>query len=202
MTAQHNPKHEYGAGTALVVVDVQVDFADPAGGLYVAGGEEVVPVVNAEVEAARAAGSPVVYTQDWHPPSTPHFAKDGGVWPVHCVRDTPGAELHPDLTVAGPVVRKGTEGEDGYSGFSVRDPLSGETSATRLGSLLREWGIERIVVTGLAGDVCVKETALDGRRLGFDVVVPLAATRFVELKPGDRNRAVADMEAAGVTLVR
>lgn len=202
MTSQPAQQHQYGAGTALVVVDVQVDFADPAGGLYVSGGEEVVPVVNAEVEAARAAGSPVVYTQDWHPPRTPHFAKDGGVWPVHCVRDTPGAELHPDLTVAGPVVRKGTEGEDGYSGFSVRDPLSGETSATRLGSLLREWGVERIVVTGLAGDVCVKETALDGRRLGFDVVVPLAATRFVELQPGDGDRAVADMEAAGVTVVR
>jgi nicotinamidase/pyrazinamidase len=193
---------EYGPGTALVVVDVQVDFADPRGGLYVAGGEEVVPVVNAEVEAACAAGSPVVYTQDWHPPSTPHFDTDGGVWPVHCVRDTPGADLHPDLTVAGPVVRKGTEGEDGYSGFSVRDPLSGETSATRLGSLLAEKEVRRIVVTGLAGDVCVKETALDGRRLGYEVVVPLAATRFVELRPGDGERALTAMEEAGVTVVR
>jgi nicotinamidase/pyrazinamidase len=205
MTAQQERQpqpQEYEPGTALVVVDVQVDFADPRGGLYVAGGEEVVPVVNAEVEAARAAGSPVVYTQDWHPPSTPHFDTDGGVWPVHCVRDTPGADLHPDLTVAGPVVRKGTEGEDGYSGFSVRDPLSGETSATRLGSLLAESGVRRIVVTGLAGDVCVKETALDGRRLGYEVVVPLAATRFVELRPGDGERALAELEAAGVTVVR
>jgi nicotinamidase/pyrazinamidase len=124
------------------------------------------------------------------------------VWPVHCVRDTPGAELHPNLSVAGPVVRKGTEGEDGYSGFSVRDPLSGETTATRLGSLLAEWNVRRIVVTGLAGDVCVKETALDGRRLGYEVVLPLAATRFVELQPGDGQRAVAEMESAGVTVVR
>jgi nicotinamidase/pyrazinamidase len=196
------PPFAYGEGTALVVVDVQVDFADPTGGLYVAGGEDVVPLINAEVQAARTAGSPVVYTQDWHPPSTPHFAKDGGVWPVHCVRDTPGAELHANLSVAGPVVRKGTEGEDGYSGFSVRDPLSGETTATRLGSLLAEWNVRRIVVTGLAGDVCVKETALDGRRLGYEVVLPLAATRFVELQPGDGQRAVAEMESAGVTVVR
>ncbi|MFZ5871020.1 MAG: isochorismatase family protein [Actinomycetota bacterium] len=193
---------EYGEGTALVVVDVQVDFASPDGGLYVPGGEEVVPVVNDEVRAARAAGSPVVYTQDWHPPHTPHFVPDGGVWPVHCVRDTPGAELHPDLVVDGPVVRKGTGGEDGYSGFSVRDPVSGRTSATHLGSLLDAEGVRRVVVVGLAGDVCVKETALDGRRLGYDVVVPLAATRFVELAPGDADRAVEEMQAAGVLVVR
>lgn len=187
----------YGPGTALVVVDVQVDFADPSGSLYVPGGEDVVPVVNEHVAAARAAGSPVVYTQDWHPPRTPHFATDGGVWPVHCVRETPGAELHPDLDVAGPVVRKGTGGEDGYSGFSVRDPVSGETSATRLGSILAEQDVRRIVVVGLAGDVCVKETVLDGRRLGYDVVVPLEGTRFVEVSPGDGERAVQEMRAAG-----
>jgi nicotinamidase/pyrazinamidase len=122
----------------------------------------------------------------------------GGVWPVHCVRDTPGAALHRDLLVDGPVVRKGTGGEDGYSGFSVRDPVSGETSATRLGALLDDAGVRRIVVTGLAGDVCVAETALDGRRLGYDVVVPLAATRFVELNAGDGERAVTRMRDAGV----
>jgi nicotinamidase/pyrazinamidase len=188
----------YGPGTALVVVDVQVDFADPGGNLYVPGGEDVVGVVNEEVRAARAAGALVVYTQDWHPPQTPHFVTQGGVWPVHCVRDTPGAALHRDLLVDGPIVRKGTGGEDGYSGFSVRDPVSGETSATRLGALLDDAGVRRIVVTGLAGDVCVAETALDGRRLGYDVVVPLAATRFVELNAGDGERAVTRMRDAGV----
>ena len=192
----------YGPRTALVVVDVQVDFADSEGGLYVPGGEDVVSVVNAEIDAAREAGSPVLYTQDWHPPRTPHFVTDGGVWPVHCVRDTPGAQLHPDLVVAGEVVRKGTSGEDGYSGFSVRDPVSGNTSATRLGALLDAAQVQRVVVVGLAGDVCVKETALDGRRLGYDVVVPLAGTRFVELRAGDGARAVAEMEQAGVAVVR
>jgi nicotinamidase/pyrazinamidase len=193
----------YDPTTALVVVDVQNDFADPDGGLYVREGEAVVPVINAEIAAATEAGATVVFTQDWHPPTTPHFAKDGGVWPVHCVRDTWGAELHPELSVpdGAPVVRKGVEGEDGYSGFSVRDPQSGEESATELGSLLREAAVERLVVTGLAGDVCVAATAHDGVRLGFEVTVPLAATRMVELEAGDGERAVAELTEAGVEVV-
>jgi nicotinamidase/pyrazinamidase len=193
----------YDPTTALVVVDVQNDFADPDGGLYVREGDAVVPVINAEIAAATEAGATVVFTQDWHPPTTPHFEKDGGVWPVHCVRDTWGAELHPELSVpdGAPVVRKGVEGEDGYSGFSVRDPQSGEESATELGSLLREAAVERLVVTGLAGDVCVAATAHDGVRLGFEVTVPLAATRMVELEAGDGERAVAELTEAGVEVV-
>ena len=191
----------YSDETALVVVDVQNDFADPSGGLYVQGGETVVALVNAEVAAAHDAGATVVYTQDWHPESTPHFEKDGGIWPVHCVADTWGAELHPDLDVRGPVVRKGTSGEDGYSGFTERDPVSGEPHPTQLGSLLSP-DVRRIVVVGLAGDYCVKETALDGVLLGYDVVVPLGHTRFVNLSAGDDDRAVADLEAAGVTIER
>ncbi|MGH3977925.1 MAG: isochorismatase family protein [Pseudonocardiaceae bacterium] len=190
----------YTPETALVVVDVQNDFADPGGGLYVRGGEQVVDVVDAEVRAARQAGAPVFYTQDWHPVSTPHFDRDGGVWPVHCVQGTWGAQLHPDLLVVGPVVRKGAGGEDGYSGFSVRDPVSGAESSTQLGALLDEAGVRQVVVTGLAGDVCVKETALDAARLGYQVVVPLAATRFVNLRPGDDAAAVAELESAGVTV--
>ena len=194
------PQH-YDAATALVVVDVQNDFADPTGGLYVTGGEHVVGAVNAEIAAARAAGSLVVYTQDWHPPVTPHFAKDGGVWPTHCVQGTWGAELHPELTVAGPVVRKGVEGGDGYSGFSVRHPVSGEESATELGGLLAEAGVRRVVVVGLAGDVCVKATALDANGLGYDVVYPVDATRFVELHEGDGELALLELHDAGVEVV-
>jgi nicotinamidase/pyrazinamidase len=189
----------YGQGTALLVVDVQNDFADPDGGLYVQGGEQVVRPIGVEVGAAQNAGSPVVYTQDWHPGSTPHFEKDGGIWPVHCVADTWGAELHPNLLVHGPVVRKGTSGEDGYSGFSVRDPASGETAPTQLQSLL-DPSVRRLVVVGLAGDYCVKETALDGIRLRYAVEVPLALTRFVELAEGDADRSVEEMRAAGVTV--
>jgi nicotinamidase/pyrazinamidase len=190
---------EYSESTALVVVDMQNDFADPAGSLYVQGGETIVAAVNAEIAAAVAGGGQVVYTQDWHPESTAHFAKDGGVWPVHCVGDTWGAQFHPSLDVAGPSIRKGVDGEDGYSGFSVRDPVSGESHATALAATLGE-SVRSLVVVGLAGDYCVKATALDGARLGYAVTVPLALTRFVGLQPGDDTRAVEEMRSAGVTV--
>ncbi len=198
MTATPN----FDEATALIVVDMQNDFADPSGGLAVPGGEEVVDVVNDAIAAARTAGARVVYTQDWHPESTPHFAKDGGDWPVHCVAGTWGAEFHPRLVVDdAPVVRKGVDGGDGYSGFSVRDPVSGEESATELGRLLAQAGVRRVVVVGLAGDVCVKATALDAAELGYEVTVPLAATRMVELSPGDGRTAVAELTDAGVEVI-
>jgi nicotinamidase/pyrazinamidase len=190
----------YDARTALVVVDVQNDFADPAGSLYVNGGEAVVAAINEEIDAARAAGALVVYTQDWHPETTPHFAKDGGTWPVHCVHDTWGAELHPDLAVAGERVRKGTGGEDGYSGFTMADPVTGDTSPTALRDLLASRGIERVAVAGLATDYCVKATAIDAADLGFSATLLRAAVRPVELEPGDGQRAIDAMAAAGVAL--
>lgn len=188
----------YDPSTALIVVDVQNDFADPAGSLYVKGGEAVVPVANREIERAKAAGSLVVYTQDWHPPSTPHFQKDGGIWPVHCVAESWGAQFHPDLRVDGEVVRKGTGGEDGYSGFSVRDPRTGTVGDTTLESLLRQHGIESVVVLGLATDYCVKETAVDAANRGFRTVVLREGVRAVNLQPGDEERAFDAMRAAGV----
>ena len=188
----------FDARTALVVVDVQNDFADPEGNLYVAGGEEIIGTINELVAAARAAGALVAYTQDWHPESTPHFEKDGGTWPVHCVADSWGAGLHPDLDVLGPVVRKGVEGEDGYSGFTARHPRTGDELRTDLGPVLEEHGIRRAVVVGLAQDVCVKETALDAVRLGYETVVPRSATRPVEVHAGDGERAVEELISAGV----
>ena len=188
---------DYDATTVLVVVDVQNDFADPLGGLYVSGGEAVVPVVNGEVSQAGAAGAFVVYTQDWHPPETPHFAKDGGVWPVHCVAGTWGAAFHPSLEVAGEVVQKGTGGEDGYSGFTIRDPKTGAESGTGLEEMLRERGIQRVVVVGLATDYCVKDTAIDAARKGFDTTVLRNAIRAVNLSVEDGDNAISAMEAAG-----
>ena len=188
----------YDERTALCVTDVQNDFADPKGSLYVAEGEMVVAVANREIERALAADALVVYTQDWHPESTPHFQKDGGIWPVHCVQGRWGAEFHSDLRVHGEVVRKGTGGEDGYSGFSVRDPRTGELEATALEGILRHRGVERLVVIGLATDYCVKETALDGVRLGFETTVLLEGVRAVDLVPGDGERATADIRGAGV----
>lgn len=183
-----------------MVVDVQNDFADPDGSLFVPGGDEVVSRVNDEVQRAAAGESLVVYTQDWHPPSTPHFAKDGGIWPVHCVADSWGAELHPGLAVIGPFVRKGSNGEDGYSGFTMRDPISGEERHTELEALLQERGITRIVACGLATDYCVRGTVLDARRLGFDTIVLTDAVAAVELAAGDGERALQEMAEAGAEL--
>ncbi|HJW21754.1 MAG TPA: isochorismatase family protein, partial [Candidatus Limnocylindrales bacterium] len=154
-----------------------------------------------EAQAASAAGAFVVYTQDWHPASTPHFAKDGGIWPVHCVGGTWGAELHPALAVLGPSVKKGSNGEDGYSGFTMRDPVSGATTPTELEGLLRERRIGRVVVCGLATDYCVNATALDARRLGFGTEVLQDAVAAVNLEPGDGDRAIAAMADAGCTFV-
>jgi nicotinamidase/pyrazinamidase len=192
----------YDAHTALIVTDVQNDFADPQGSLYVQGGEQVVRAVNAEIEAARSAGATVVYTQDWHPESTPHFEKDGGVWPVHCVGNSWGSEFHPVLDVRDDAqfVRKGTGGEDGYSAFSMRDPTSGETRSTELDDLLYRRGAERVVVVGLATDYCVKETVLDARRRGFAVEVPAEAVAAVNLEPQDGEAAVEEMRAAGAVV--
>jgi nicotinamidase/pyrazinamidase len=193
----------YDPRAALIVVDVQNDFADPAGGLSVPGGDTILPAVNGEIASASAAGAFVVYTQDWHPASTPHFAKDGGIWPVHCVAGTWGAELHPDLLeVEGGRIRKGVHGEDGYSGFTIRDAETGETIPTELEALLRAREIERAVVCGLATDYCVKATAIDAATLGFSTYLLLDAARAVNLNPGDDERAVDEMRAAGVTIAQ
>jgi nicotinamidase/pyrazinamidase len=187
--------------TALVVVDVQNDFADPAGSLAVTGAADVVRAANAAAATIRAAGGLVAYTADWHPAHTPHFAQDGGIWPVHCVGGSWGAAFHPELHVDGPVIRKGISGEDGYSGFTVREPASGVTTPTELAPLLRASGIERVVVCGLATDYCVKATALDAAELGFATAVLADGIRAVDLAPGDGQRALDEMAAAGVELV-
>ena len=120
---------------------------------------------------------------------------------MHCVAGTWGADLHPDLAVEGPVIKKGSGGEDGYSGFSVRDPQSGEVDATQLEAMLRDARVGRVVIAGLATDYCVVETTLDGRRLGFDVEVVAAGIRAVDVEPGDGERAIERMREAGAAIV-
>jgi nicotinamidase/pyrazinamidase len=192
----------YGPNTALVVVDVQNDFADPDGSLTVSGAADAVIAVNREIEAAVSAGATVVATQDWHPERTPHFVTDGGPWPVHCVGGTWGAELVPTLVIpdAAPRVRKGAHGEDGYSGFTMRDPATGETSRTGLEGLLREAGVTNVAVVGLATDYCVRATALDAIDLGFGTTVLTDAVAAVDAQPGDGARALDELEAAGAEL--
>jgi len=187
--------------TALIVVDVQNDFAHPDGSLFVVGAEQVVAHANEAIEEAASAGGLIVYTQDWHPEHTPHFERDGGLWPLHCVGGSWGARFHDDLqTDAGPVVRKGVDGNDGYSGFSTRDPQSGERQATELESILRDASVEHCIVIGLATDYCVKETAVDARRLGFTVSVRADAIAAVNLNPGDGQNALAELAELGVLI--
>jgi nicotinamidase/pyrazinamidase len=195
------PTASYDAATALLVVDVQNDFADPAGSLAVRDGAAVIPVLAEEIEAALEAGSLIAYSQDWHPEVTPHFAKDGGVWPAHCVMSTWGAELHPDLPVYGHVVHKGSNGEDGYSAFTMRDTLTGETTETELHRLLAARGVRRLVLAGLATDYCVLATGLDAVRLGYETIVLSDAIRAVDLEPGDGDHALEKLAAAGAAIV-
>lgn len=189
---------DYDARTALIVVDMQNDFALPTGSLSVAGGETIIEFINDQIEAAIEAGATVVYSQDWHPESTPHFAKDGGIWPVHCVGGTEGAELHPDLKVVDDAIRvmKGVNGEDGYSPFHVRDH-DGRESSTGLAEQLGERGVEKVAVVGLALDYCVKEAAVDAAGAGFDTVLLADGTRAVDLSAGDGARAVAAIIGSG-----
>jgi nicotinamidase/pyrazinamidase len=173
---------------ALIIVDVQNDFC-PGGALAVAGGDEVVAPLN---ELARNSGL-VVATRDWHARDHSSFRDHGGPWPVHCVAASAGAALHPDLDrcAIDIVLDKGRAPDlAGYSAFEK----------TGLAALLRERGITRLHIGGLALDYCVRHTALDARRLGFEVVLHLAATRAVEARAGDAERTRAQLAAAGVEI--
>jgi nicotinamidase/pyrazinamidase len=174
---------------ALIAVDVQNDFC-AGGALEVPDGDAVVDPIN-----RLAAQVPfVVATRDWHPPDHDSFREQGGPWPVHCVRETGGAELHPRLHTSelDAIVDAGREADhEGYSGFED----------TELERMLRDQGVDKVHIAGLALDYCVKETALDARRAGFDVVLHLGATRAINAAPGDDERALAELREAGVEIV-
>jgi len=184
---------------ALILVDVQNDFC-PGGALAVQNGDEVVPVLNRYIERFLDAGLPIFATRDWHPIKTSHFKVYGGIWPVHCVQGTQGAEFHPHLKLA-PEITIISAGmapdEDGYSGFLGRD-----STGTLLAVLLRDRGVERLFVGGLATDYCVKHTVLDGIQQGFQVVLIGDAVRGVNLNPDDSEQAIKEMSAAGAIVVR
>lgn len=186
------------AKQALLVVDVQNDFC-PGGALPVPGGDEVVPVLNRYIELFVKTGLPVFATRDWHPQKTRHFALYGGTWPVHCVQDTPGAAFHPDLQLPTDVtiVSKGMDpNEDCYSCFEGFVQVG-----TLFLDLLRRTGIQELFIGGLATDYCVKFTALDARKHGVEIRVLSDAIRGVDLKPGDVETALREMEFAGARFV-
>jgi len=172
---------------ALLIIDFQNDFT-PGGALAVAHGDEIAERIN--VLAASGDYDLVVATRDWHPADHGSFAAQGGPWPVHCVAGTLGAQLHPalDPTRVDVIVDKGQDpGTEGYSGFEGTD----------LAQLLHDRGITQVTVVGLATDYCVKNTALDALREGFQVTVDTTAVRGVEVAPGDSERALAEVRAAG-----
>ena len=173
---------------ALIIVDYQNDFARPDGALSVPGGEEIAGAINAH--AASGDYDLVLATRDWHPRDHGSFAAQGGPWPDHCVQATEGAELHPDLDSGAidAIIDKGQDpGTDGYSGFD----------ATGLAERLREHGVDDLTIVGLATDYCVLNTARDALREGFGVRVDPAAVRGVEVEPGDSERALEELRAAG-----
>jgi nicotinamidase/pyrazinamidase len=197
---------------ALILVDIQNDFV-PGGALAVPGGDEIVPLVN----AIQREFELVVATQDWHPPDHGSFASNHPLkdvydmvdlhglpqvlWPVHCVQHTPGAAFVPGLDTGrvDRVFRKGTDPTiDSYSGFFD----NGRRRATGLGDYLAARQVDTVCICGIATDYCVKFTALDARHLGFNTLLVEDATRGVNVTAGDVERAVVQMRAFGVDVVR
>lgn len=177
---------------AIIVVDVQNDFCE-GGALEVTGANSIIPIINAIVPRFRNR----VFTRDWHPPDHCSFSDNPRFvdmsWPVHCVANTRGAEYHPELNVPEDVVEvnKATEpGKEAYSDFE----------GTGLGDRLRAAGVSRVFVCGLATDYCVKNTALDALREGFDVVVLEDACRAVDVPPGTGAAALDEMRDAGAVM--
>lgn len=164
---------------ALLVVDVQNDFC-PGGSLAVPNGDEVVPIINSLMPKFDL----VIASKDWHPEQTVHFKK----WPIHCVKDTKGAEFHPRLNSSGisKVFLKGTDDkDDGYSAF--------EATSDNLGEFLKIRNVEELFVTGLATDYCVKASAIDAAKSGLKTFVVQDAVKGVEVNEGDVEKANQEM---------
>jgi nicotinamidase/pyrazinamidase len=177
------------SGDALLIVDVQNDFC-PGGALAVIKGDEVVPILNEWIERARAAGVPIFASRDWHPAGHVSFEERGGPWPPHCVQDTPGAAFHPGIKLPSDIEiisKAETPDEDSYSAFG----------GTNLAEKLRLQGVKRVWIGGLTQDYCVRFTALDAIKEGFEVHVIVEATRAVNVQPEDGGQALEDIKRAG-----
>jgi len=179
---------------ALIVVDVQNDFC-PGGALGIRDGDRIIPALNRYIEFFAREGSLVIATRDWHPEITRHFQQFGGVWPVHCVQESPGAQFHPDLKLYDGVLMlsKGMDPEeDSYSAFQAVDSVGG-----LLADLLKSLGVRRVYIGGLATDYCVKHSALDALKKGLDVYILADAIAGVNLQPDDSSLAMEEMVRRG-----
>lgn len=179
---------------ALIVVDMQNDFM-PWGALPVPDADKIVPQLNTYIEAFSSRSLPVYFTRDWHPPDHISFKGHGGIWPPHCVQETEGAQFHKDLIIPKDnkfIISKGTSRDfDAYSGFQ----------GTLLDSLLKERGIRRLFVGGVATNYCVKNTVIGGLNLGYEVFVLIDATKGVDVNAGDTDRALQEMMDSGAVVV-
>lgn len=179
---------------ALIVVDVQNDFC-PGGSLAVTQGDAVVMPLNRAIRLFEAQQLPVFLTRDWHPANHISFHEQGGPWPPHCVQNSPGAAFHPELEIPNDaaIISKGVNpNDDSYSTFDK----------TELDDLLRRRKVKTLYVGGLATDYCVKETVLDGLKLGYKVYLLEGAHRGVEVKAGDSAAAIDAMKKAGAQITR
>ncbi len=179
---------------ALLIVDVQNDFC-PGGALAVPDGDEVIPVINEYIRQFADLGAPVFASRDWHPRESKHFMAWGGPWPPHCIQNTPGAAFHPELVLPEDVIiiTKGSDPtDDGYSAFEGDDP-----HGLALEASLREHGVERVFVAGLATDYCVRASVLDALENELDVVVLRDAIKGIDVNEGDIDDAMREMKEAG-----
>jgi nicotinamidase/pyrazinamidase len=187
-----------GNESALIIVDMQNDFC-PGGALGVSGGDEIIPIINRYMKQFREKGAPIIASRDWHPRETKHFARFGGQWPEHCVQGSFGAMFRAGLTLP-PDTRlfsKGMEPErDDYSALRARDG-----AGTSMAEFLNSEGIRELFICGLATDYCVRQTALEGLRLGFSIYVLVDAVRGVDLQPGDSERALEELRSAGAGMI-
>lgn len=177
-------------GSALIIVDMQNDFM-PGGSLPVPDADKIIPIINKYIEIFMAKGLPIFASRDWHPPNHISFKQRGGVWPVHCVRNTLGAKFHPDLKLprSAIVISKATDpNREAYSAFD----------RTELADRLREKNIKRVFIAGVATDYCVKNTALDALENGFEVILLEDATKGL----ANSVSAIEEMKAKGVKMMR
>jgi nicotinamidase/pyrazinamidase len=182
-------------GSALLIVDVQRDFC-PGGSLGVPGGDEIIPIINRYIDVFRKKDLPVLASRDWHPADTVHFVTGGGAWPAHCVQESEGARFHPELNLPedSVIFSKGMHPGRNDS-YSASQAITDD--GLNLHEFLKQNGIRRLYVCGIATDHCVRATVLDALADGFAVTLLKDAVRGVNLDPGESERAIAEMIAAG-----
>jgi len=179
--------------SALIIVDVQNDFL-PGGALPVPNGDQVIVPLNNYIRVFRERNLPIIATRDWHPENHISFKNRGGPWPPHCIKNTWGAEFPKELMLPSDVIiisKAFREDEEAYSGFQ----------GTNLDNVLKELGVNRLFIGGLATDYCVKATVLDALKLGYQVMLLLDAIRGVDVNPGDSEKAIKEMIRSGAIAI-